>query len=242
MATDHHQLHDDQVRDDHAHDQGHHHTHDHDYHALGAAQKRRMSELIHSLSAEQWVHESLCAGWRVCDVVGHVTFGNSAPLPKVLGLVLFKYRGNVTKASAIESPKFADRLGQVGLIAEYDRSSVSPRGLGRLIKGPDLLGDNLVHELDIRRPLGIDGSFPPELIMAALDALVVTKSAFFAPAKNAVELSFEATDVHWHWGSGPSVQGPAEDLALALSGRAVGLDALHGDGVATLRDRLTSTS
>ena len=51
-------------------------------------------------------------------------------------------------------------------------------------------------------------------------------------------LRFEATDLDWTAGSGPTVRGTAEALMLALTGRPVVLAELAGDGVAALRRRL----
>ena len=52
-------------------------------------------------------------------------------------------------------------------------------------------------------------------------------------------LTFTATDIGHRVGDGPEVGGPGEALILAMSGRSVGLAELEGDGVATLRDRIT---
>ena len=51
-------------------------------------------------------------------------------------------------------------------------------------------------------------------------------------------LRLEATDAPWSSGTGPLVAGPAEALALSLTGRPVLLDALRGNGVPTLRERV----
>ena len=50
-------------------------------------------------------------------------------------------------------------------------------------------------------------------------------------------VTFHATDVGWTSGSGPTVEGPAEPMVLAMTGRLVGFDSLEGDGVASLRSR-----
>ena len=48
-----------------------------------------------------------------------------------------------------------------------------------------------------------------------------------------------ADDQEWSWGQGEAINGPSEALAMALAGRVVALDDLHGRGVNRLRDRLT---
>ncbi len=52
-------------------------------------------------------------------------------------------------------------------------------------------------------------------------------------------LRFEASDLDWSAGEGPTVRGPGEAMLLAMAGRPV-LDELSGDGVSTLRERLTA--
>ena len=54
-------------------------------------------------------------------------------------------------------------------------------------------------------------------------------------------LRFVATDLDWSYGppDAPRVEGPAEDLLLAICGRRTGLAALHGDGVAELAARIS---
>ena len=49
--------------------------------------------------------------------------------------------------------------------------------------------------------------------------------------------AFTATDAEWSAGDGPTVSGPIEGLVLALSGRLVGLEQLHGEGMAVVTGR-----
>lgn len=58
-------------------------------------------------------------------------------------------------------------------------------------------------------------------------------------AKKRIEgLRLVATDVDWAHGAGPKVQGPGSAILLSMTGRRAGVDALDGDGVDLLRDRL----
>ena len=43
-------------------------------------------------------------------------------------------------------------------------------------------------------------------------------------------VSLVATDVDWSYGDGPAASGPAAALALVISGRPAGLEALSGPG------------
>jgi hypothetical protein len=51
-------------------------------------------------------------------------------------------------------------------------------------------------------------------------------------------LRWEASDIDWAHGTGPTVSGRAEALLLAITGRRGALGHLSGDGVSTLRGRL----
>jgi uncharacterized protein (TIGR03083 family) len=200
----------------------------------------RLVALARSLSDQQWVSPSLCEGWRVCDVYGHMTFGGATPMYKVLPKLLFVYRGNLHRGSKIESVRYANSHQKSEVILEFERSSYSPVGIGKRIKPDELFVDHVVHELDIRRPLGLSSEFSDVELRAALHATVAMKSPMIAPSKNAAGLRIAASDVDWSHGAdtAPSVEGPAEDLLLALCGRPGGLGALRGDGLDQLTRRI----
>ena len=212
-----------------------------DYPTLNQAMTDRLVALGNSLSPAQWQAPSLCHGWRVCDVFGHMTYGGVTPLRTVGPVLLFKYRGNLNRGSAVESVRYADTHPQPVVIAELERSSHHPVGIGKLIKTNELHMDHIVHELDIRRPLGLATDWQADDIRAALDTAVRTKNPLIAPAKTADGLRFAATDLDWSHGpmTAPTIAGPAEDLLLAICGRPSGLARLHGDGVAELTARIT---
>lgn len=106
--------------------------------------------------------------------------------------------------------------------------------------GPEApLTDLLVHGLDIGWPLGLPRAFREERLHTSLTFLTAGPAPGFV-AKGALSgLRFEATDLDWAEGSGPAVSGTAEALMMAICGRPIALDQLTGDGVATLRGRLT---
>ena len=51
------------------------------------------------------------------------------------------------------------------------------------------------------------------------------------PKRRAAGLQLVADDQDWSWGDGDEINGPSEALAMALAGRVVALDDLHGPGV-----------
>jgi uncharacterized protein (TIGR03083 family) len=100
-----------------------------------------------------------------------------------------------------------------------------------------IYGETIVHSTDIRRPLGIDHTFPAEALTRVAD--FYRKSNLIVGGKRRVAgLSLRATDIDWSAGSGPEVSGPALSLIMAITGRSAALDDLSGDGAPTLKQRL----
>ena len=97
-----------------------------------------------------------------------------------------------------------------------------------------------IHQQDIRRPLGLPRTIPPDRLRATLE---------FAKTAPVIRgfwhrrgLRLVATDVDWSVGAGPEVRGPGEAVLLAIAGRNATIDELSGPGLATLRPRLDRAS
>jgi uncharacterized protein (TIGR03083 family) len=210
-----------------------------DYRSLKLQQGKRFGALADELTPAEWDAPSLCEGWRNRDVIGHLVVGNTYPLVRIVAKVA-RQRGDVPRASYLESIRRADQDEPRRLVEELVASFEHPRGLGRIIKNPDQLVDNMIHELDIRRSVGKPHPFEPDAMAAALEALPHISSKFFDPAANARGLSLVATDLPWshEHGHDPVVRGTGEQLLLAVGGREAGFDGLEGDGVALLRSRV----
>ena len=58
--------------------------------------------LLHELDDEAFDTPSLCDGWAVRDVLGHMCLGHTTPMPAMLARI-GRYAFNVTKASFTES-------------------------------------------------------------------------------------------------------------------------------------------
>ena len=97
--------------------------------------------------------------------------------------------------------------------------------------------DLVIHAQDIARPLGLPYASPPEVVAASL-AYVAT-SRFMGGPRRLAGLRLVSADTGWTLGTGPELRGPDTDLLLVASGRAAGLDALDGPGVAVLAGRLS---
>jgi len=212
----------------------------HDYKRLIREELADFSAFLHSLDAGQWDGPTLCEGWRVRDVVGHMCVGYQMRL-STLPVMVVRYRGNIPRASHVMSTQFGSSHSPEEILAVFDayaaEADTVARGLTRMIPVSERMTDHLIHHQDVRRPMGAIRDIPAERLVAALDALPGI-GGFLQSKKKAAGLSFAATDVEWRHGAGPEVRGPAESLVLAMSGRPAGLDALSGDGLGELRRRV----
>lgn len=201
-----------------------------------ADERRRLADLLSGLTGEQLAARSLCDEWSVHDVAAHLIVPLEVSLPKFV-LAMLACRGNFDRANVRLTRRQARR--SIGEIIEVLRrkaaTKFTPPGAGP--EAP--LTDLLVHGLDIRWPLRLTRDIPGERLQKSLTFLT-GRSARGLVAGNTLEgLRFAADDIDWTHGNGPIVTGPAEALMAAITGRGAGLDLLSGDGVPTLRARLT---
>jgi len=99
--------------------------------------------------------------------------------------------------------------------------------------------ETCIHLRDIARPLDLDVDVPTAHWPLLLDYLVGPRPAHTLNRPGcAADLHLAATDVDWAHGAGPHVAGPAEALAMALTGRPAALTDLTGPGANILKQRL----
>lgn len=98
----------------------------------------------------------------------------------------------------------------------------------------------MIHQQDIRRPLGLHRSIPPDRLRAALE--FAKTAPVIRGSWHRRGLRMVATDLDWSAGTGPEVHGPGEALLLAISGRSASVEELSGPGVPTLRPRLVAAA
>jgi uncharacterized protein (TIGR03083 family) len=101
-------------------------------------------------------------------------------------------------------------------------------------------GELIIHQQDIRRPLGLVRDVPPERVLPILDyCLTRVGSTVLVPGvtKRAAGLRLVATDLAWSAGDGPEVHGTAEAILMGINGRRAALPDLDGPGVQLLASR-----
>ena len=196
--------------------------------------------LLRELDDEAFDTPSLCEGWAVRDVLGHMGTGHTTPFPSMVARIA-KYGFNVTKASFSESKEFLAGKSAEEIRRFWDEVMVAqhPRkGIAKLIPAKAEFLDHLIHNQDIRRPTGKPRQIPEERLRHALELVRTEGNPLFSPKKNVAGLKLVATDVAWSGGEGPVVEGPGEAIVLAAGGRRAALGDVAGDGVAVLAQRL----
>ncbi|BAW08712.1 maleylpyruvate isomerase family mycothiol-dependent enzyme [Nocardia seriolae] len=193
-----------------------------------AQERRELADLLRTLTPQQWEAESLCAGWRVRDVVAHLLYDATPPLGYAAEIL--RAGGSPDRLNALYIRR-GHALGVGELLTRFE----STVDLGFFTRSAPLiaLADNMIHHQDLRRPLGLPRQIPARRLLAVLRH----PDPFLRPGRTMRGLRFLATDVPWEHGRGPLVTGTAEAVIMAIAGRASALADLTGPGVDLLRDR-----
>jgi uncharacterized protein (TIGR03083 family) len=199
---------------------------------MARAEREEFAALLEGLTPQQWESPTLCKGWRVRDVVAHVI--GYDPLSR-MQLLRWMARGLVTRggSNAVELAAYADTSPEelMALVRKY----VVPQGITAGFGGRIALTDGMIHQQDIRRPLGIGRSISAERLRIALDFTLTAPRLLGAWQVRGVRLV--ATDLDWSHGKGAEVRGTGEAVLMAMAGRAAALDDLEGPGRAKLAQR-----
>ena len=191
-----------------------------------AAQRAELAGVLGALTASEWDEPTLCAGWRVREVVAHITmpfrYGRGR-----FALELAKSRGRFNE--------MADRLARqdAAVLSPMDLTEAVRSNTGHPWKPPGggytgALAHDLIHGLDITVPLGLARLVPEERLRPVLPGSLAERSVtFFGVNLDGVEL--RATDLDWSLGSGAPLEGAASDLLLVLCGRTLPAGRLAGE-------------
>lgn len=204
---------------------------------LAREERAELADLLATLDPDQWEAPSLCDGWRVRDVVAHMySYEELGPL----GLVRRFVRGGL-RLDGVNAAGVAAHAGRTpDELLALVRAHQQPRGLTAGFGGRIALTDGVVHQQDIRRPLGLPREIPAERLRVVLDFSRTAPT--IGAAKRIRGLTLVATDLDWITGAGPVVEGPAESLLMALAGRGGVAAELSGPGRPTLAERLPSAT
>lgn len=199
---------------------------------LARAEREEFTALLESLTPQQWEGPTLCKGWRVRDVVAHVI--GYDPLSR-MQLARWMAKGLVTRGGSNAVEVAAYRSASPEELTALMRRYAVPQGVTAWFGGKIALTDGMIHQQDIRRPLGIPRTIPVESLRIALDFALTAPRLLGAWQVRRVRLV--ATDLDWSHGKGDEVRGSGEALLMAMAGRRDALDDLDGPGKAKLAQR-----
>ncbi|KOV85327.1 maleylpyruvate isomerase family mycothiol-dependent enzyme [Nocardia sp. NRRL S-836] len=180
-----------------------------------AAERRDQAELLETLTQQQWDSSTLCAGWRVKEVVAHTTLPYRSSTGRVLKEML---------KAGFRFNRASDRM------AREDAGRLSPRQLLDTLKanvehpwtppGGDQVGalsHDVIHGLDITVALGLDRKVPLDRLRLVLDGVKPGHVRYFGA--NLKGRKLVATDLDWTFGEGTPVHDEAQNLLLLVCGR-----------------------
>lgn len=203
------------------------------YAELVRGEREDFADFLAGLTDDQWDRPTLCAGWSVRDVALHCVSFEGVP-PLALAVRFVKGRLQTDRINALAVSDLA-HLSTTEVVAMF-RDNAEPHGLTAGFGGRIALTDNMIHQQDIRRPLALARTIPPERLRVALDFVRYAPTIRGAWRARGVHLM--ATDLDWSYGKGPEVSGPGEALLMVMAGRRDALRDLDGPGTAALAARL----
>jgi uncharacterized protein (TIGR03083 family) len=204
-----------------------------DVRRLAREERADLAAFLATLSPQQWQAPTLCAGWRVRDVVAHVISYDDLDTRHLLAYVI-QGRLRLGRVNAAALARYSTRSPEqlLALLTNHPQSRGVPAALG----GRAGLTEALIHHQDIRRPLGQPRAIPPERLLPAL------RTALLAPDIGGLwrirGVRLVATDLAFAAGWGPEVRGPAEALLMTIAGRRGVAAELSGPGQRKLARRI----
>jgi uncharacterized protein (TIGR03083 family) len=192
------------------------------------AELAAFSALTRGLTSEQWEAPSLCAAWTVREVVLHIAYHtHRAGLRQNLG--------NADKWTArLAERAHADTTD--GLVAWLGSQAPDSARKSRIN-----ICELVIHQQDVRRPLGIMREFPESTMRTCLELCTSVTGNLLVIGERRRRgrgLQLVATDLAWSTGEGPQVTGTGAALLMAVAGRPAALTDVTGPGVSLLAERM----
>ena len=192
----------------------------------------RVADMLDTLSPTEWDAASLCEGWRVRDVAGHLALVSTITTGQMIAAAP-RARFNPNRINTL----LAVRAGSVATseIVQKLRDHAEDRTTAKALDTRNSLFDAIVHSQDIAIPLGRTFPVPVDFTRQGLDRVWAMGWPFNAQRRLAGR-TLTATDADWSVGSGPEISGSALSLLLLLTGRTstarselvgAGLEGLH---------------
>ncbi len=203
-----------------------------DVRRLAREERADFAAFLATLPPEQWLEPTLCAGWRVRDVVAHVISYDELDARGLLDCVV---RGRFwsSRVNAVALARYGSRSPQqlLGSLMAH----LQPRGLMAALGCRPALTEGVIHHQDVRRALGQPRVIPPERLLIALRWALLGPDIGGLWRIRGVRVA--ATDLAFSAGAGPEVRGTAEALLMSIAGRRGVAAELSGPGQRKLAAR-----
>lgn len=197
-----------------------------------AAERRDLAAILAGLPEQSWDAPSLCEGWRVREVVAHMTMPFRYSGKRFIA-ELARSGGNFTAMSDRCAKRDAAAPAADLLAALRDNAEFpwQPPGGGLI----GALSHDVIHGLDFTvplttGPLGTGRVVQPERLAPVLQSVTGPALKHFGTDLSGVEL--RATDMDWSFGTGQVLAGRAQDLLLVIAGRKLPAGHLSGEPAA----------
>lgn len=198
--------------------------HDAELQPAVAAEYLALADVLEVASDADWDTPSLCEGWRVREVIAHLTMPARYSEDEFMAELRNCDFDFSRLSNQIASRDSALATGELvnNLRADMMHNWTPPGGGYH-----GALNHVVIHGLDVTVPLGQPRHCPDETIRVVLDDL--TEGGGHAHFGVTIEgRRLDASDLDWSYGSGPELRGAAEDLALVISGRTIPEGRLEG--------------
>ncbi|TDD46499.1 maleylpyruvate isomerase family mycothiol-dependent enzyme [Nonomuraea terrae] len=178
------------------------------------AERERLASLLAGLSDKGWDSPSLCSGWRIREVVAHITAPFRTNLPRLvagLAAARFSFDRYADRAARKDTTRMSDAELLECLRANITNAWQPPGG------GPaGALSHDTIHGLDITEPLGLP-SPPVERVALVLATANDRSLSYFGVDLTGMQL--RGTDADIRLGEGEPVDMPVKDILLTITGR-----------------------
>jgi uncharacterized protein (TIGR03083 family) len=206
-------------------------------------ERRDIRRLLAELTPEQWAHSSLCSGWSVRDLVAHLVGWDD--------VLLYRSRREHLTALLRFGALYATSLASMNLVnrrlqrrtRHLDADALAHRfgaeddgQLRWLFDGTNPgahLAEYVIHNRDIRWPLGLPARTPADRLVAALDGVTQLPGVRVSAWRTLRRVRLDATDIDWARGRGPIERMTGEAILMSLAGRSCPLAVPHAGGGST---------
>jgi len=167
-------------------------------------ERQEFATFLEGLTFDQWDRPTLCEQWRVRDVAIHTVSYDELNTAGLVGRML-RGRLSAQRMNAIGVADYAHRSPEE--IVPMIRAGSEPHDLTGGFGGRVALTNGMIHQQDIRRPLGLPRTIDPQRLRTALDFARIAPTIRGAWRARGVRLV--ATDLHWSHGRGRRRAAPA---------------------------------